>query len=179
MRSKRWISSFIIAVVLLLAGIPTNLLPPKQAQAQGSTGYEFVTWWGAQAPAGQFSDPRGLATGLDGSIYVVETRSNRVQVFSSTGAFLRQWGRLGNGDGEFGRPDGIAVGVDGTVYVADGGNNRIQAFTREGSFLRKWGSRGYGDSQFHRPTSALLGYILRFCSTRLYCSAWENKSLST
>jgi hypothetical protein len=27
--------------------------------------------------------------------------------------------------------------------------------------------------------SALLGYILRFCSTRLYCSAWENKSLST
>src|SRR5215471_8009342 len=72
-------------------------------------------------------NPRSLAIGPDGNLYVTDARQ-RVSVISPGGHILRRWGRLGSGAGEFrfvasndDRNDingKVTVGPDGAVYVS-------------------------------------------------------------
>lgn len=124
----------------------------------------FLRMWGRNGgdgtPGGgdgEFRKPMyGVAvapTGPGGAeeVYVADKENHRVQVFDTSGRFLRRWGgedcRPPAGDGRFCYPAGIAVGRTGAggayeVYVTDAGNNRIQVFTPAGAFLRKWGKDG-------------------------------------
>jgi|GEM_PF-6797232 len=89
----------------------------------------FDRKWGTQGSGdGQFSLPRGVALGSDGSIYVTDGDNNRIQKFTPEGVFVSKWGTWGTSDGEFNEPIGIAVASDGSVYVADTSNHRIQKF---------------------------------------------------
>ena len=87
----------------------------------------------------------------DGSVYVADTMNNRVQKFTSEGAFISKWGDKGTGDGQFKYPWGIAVSSDGSVYVSEQINNRIQKFTSAGVFISKWGTAGDNDGEFNYP----------------------------
>jgi DNA-binding beta-propeller fold protein YncE len=105
--------------------------------------------WGTPGAAdGQFDTPRGIAVAPDGSVYVVDTRNNRIEKFDAQGRFLLAWGGLGkveegSGDaGRFNEPWGVAVGPDGAVYVADTWNHRVQKFDPNGQFLTLWGVYG-------------------------------------
>jgi len=99
---------------------------------------------------GQFNAPRTIAMGLDGSLYVADSRNNRIQHITANGVVLQVWGTFGsiqegNADpGTFNEPWGIAVGPDGSVYVSDTWNYRIQKFTSTGVFVTMWNT--YGDS---------------------------------
>ena len=117
--------------------------------ACGSAG----TWGREDSGDGQFWRPYGVAVDGNGNVYVAEYYSERIQKFTSDGAFLAKWGSQGSGDGQFGGPQGIAVDGSGNVYVAEYGNHRIQKFTSDGAFLAKWGGpgSGTGDGQFDRP----------------------------
>src|SRR4051794_27375051 len=108
---------------------------------------------------GQLWTPQGVAVGSSGNVYVADWSNNRVQVFSSSGAFLRTWGwgvddgsnafqtctsscqagTSGAGDGQFDGPDTLAIDSSGDVYVADYANHRIDKFSSSGAFLRTWG----------------------------------------
>jgi len=97
--------------------------------------------WGTQGSGpGQFHDPRGIAIGPEGRVYVADGGNHRVQVFDAEGNFLRMWGTQGTGPGQFQEPWGLAVAPNGEVYVADTWNHRIQVFDSEGNFLRMWGT---------------------------------------
>jgi uncharacterized protein (TIGR03663 family) len=127
-------------------------LPSAQVWGQVGTG------------PGEFNHPRGIAVGPDGNVYVVDSDNYRVQVFDSSGTFLREWGTQCNlesghgcvdpdgsgplelGDGQFQEPWGIAVALDGRVYVADTWNHRIQVFDSNGQFITKWGQYGQTDT---------------------------------
>ena len=98
---------------------------------------------------GQFFGPVGIAVDGSGNVYV--TGLDRVQVFTSSGAFLRKWGSGSSGVGDFASSSGIAVDGSGNVYVADLEYNRVQVFNSSGAFLRLWGSRGNGNGQFASP----------------------------
>ena len=104
---------------------------------------------------GQFLAPRSIAMAPDGSVYVADSRNNRIQHFSSDGEVINTWGRyadVAQGDapgGTFNEPWGVAVSPDGTVYVADTWNYRVQKFTAEGEFISMFGSNGFGET----PTS--------------------------
>ncbi len=96
---------------------------------------------------GQFSAPRGIAVGPDGTINIVDQLNYRVQQFSPDGAFIRQWGGIGTGPDKFGQingyafgPTGLAITPDGTIFVADTWNHRIAAFAPDGRPLRQWGT---------------------------------------
>jgi uncharacterized protein (TIGR03663 family) len=94
--------------------------------------------------AGQnaLSDPKNVAVGPDGRIYVVEGKAARVTVFNADGSFATSWGGPGQADGQFQEPWGIGVAPNGNVYVADTWNHRIQYFDANGTFLGKWGKLG-------------------------------------
>jgi sugar lactone lactonase YvrE len=99
---------------------------------------------------GQFNLPRGIATGPDGSFYVVDTANMRVQKFDSSGKFVSIIGSgKGTDNGQFNPfsdtatgtgPGGIAVDKQGNIYVADTWNHRIQKFDSTGKFVVAWGA---------------------------------------
>jgi uncharacterized protein (TIGR03663 family) len=88
------------------------------------------------------SDPKNVALGPDGKLYVVEGRAARVTAFNADGTVAASWGGPGQGDGQFQEPWGVAVAPNGNVYVADTWNHRIQYFDPTGKFLGKWGRLG-------------------------------------
>lgn len=94
-----------------------------------------------QAP-GEFLMPSGVAVDRDGRVYVVDSLLCRVQVFDSTGAFVRQFGQPGQTAGTMARPRRIAVGPDGIIYVADALFNRVHMFDQQGRILMLFGGPG-------------------------------------
>ena len=109
---------------------------------------------------GQFSfqfqnsatDPQIAIDQSDGSVYVADTFNDRVQKFSSSGAFLDSFGTSGTAAGQLTQPQGVAVDpVTGGVYVGDA-SNRVQRFSSSGSFEAEVGlGGGAEDGQFNGP----------------------------
>ena len=127
---------------------------------------------------GKFNAPRGIAVAPDGSLYVADSRNNRVQHFASDGKLLQTWGTAGDiskGEspgGAFNEPWGIAVSQDGSVFVADTWNHRIQKFTADGKFVKMWGVFGQGDTpeSFYGPRGLAID-----SNQRLYVTDTGNK----
>jgi sugar lactone lactonase YvrE len=111
-----------------------------------------MVYGGQGGGPGQFEQPRDIAIGPDGSLYVVDSGNHRIQRLSTDGEVLNVWGSYGDVNltdapgGTFNQPWGITVDASGTVYVADTWNHRIQVFTSEGEFIEMFGV-------FDNPTS--------------------------
>jgi DNA-binding beta-propeller fold protein YncE len=119
--------------------------------------------------AGAMYNPEDVALGPEGNLFVVDVRNNRIDVFTTAGAFVRAFGadvEAGPGTGgvcttatgcELGAPTpaaggmsgptGVAVDPDGNVYVADYGNNRVDVFSTAGAFLYAFGKNVGGPGQ--------------------------------
>ena len=82
---------------------------------------------------------------------MADSANNRIQVFTSTGKFLRMFGSRGEGHGELKYPIGIALDVQDKVYVSESNNHRISVFTSEGQFVRSFGSKGKRPGKFQDP----------------------------
>jgi DNA-binding beta-propeller fold protein YncE len=99
---------------------------------------------GEGAGNGQFVEPSGVA--VDASthgVYVVDRGNNRVEVFSSAGAYVSQFDGSAAPTGVFSSPSAIAVDNSGNVldpsagdvYVVDTGHNVIDKFSSTGTYL--------------------------------------------
>ncbi len=138
-------------------GVGPTQLQTSSAQtdpyAKSKQALKAVTMWGSEgAQPGQFEAPRGIAVAPDGSIYVADSRNNRIQKLDPTGKLLLTWGSLGTLDaktanpGTFNEPWGVAVAPDGSVYVTDTWNHRVQKFDANGKFLAMWGTFGQAET---------------------------------
>ena len=101
---------------------------------------------------GQYNAPRGIAVAPDGTIYVADSRNNRIQHLTPDGTVLQTWGGFGDVSkgavpgGLFNEPWGVAVSPDGKyVYVTDTWNYRVQKFTSDGKFIKMWGYFGQAE----------------------------------
>jgi hypothetical protein len=92
---------------------------------------------------GAFQMPNAIAVSSEGMVFVADSKSDVVKVFSSSGAALQTIGGHGSGDGQFAFP--VAVAVDESrIVVGDQGNHRIQIFDRAGKFVSTFGSEVTG-----------------------------------
>jgi sugar lactone lactonase YvrE len=114
----------------------------------------------AGSGAGQVKGPAGVAIDSKGNTWVADSANNRVDEFSSAGAFVKAFGwgvsngkaeaqtcttsckagTAGSGNGELSEPSGLAVASSGNVWVADAANNRVQEFSPEGKYSLQVGS---------------------------------------
>lgn len=130
---------------------------------------------------GEFLYPVAVAEDDQGNLYVCEYGGNdRIQKFSSEGAFLLSFGGFGTGRGEFQRPSGM-VWYQGKIYVADAVNNRIQVFSSEGRFLQMLG-RSDEPLSLHFPYDISLGadgalYVVEYGACRISRISLEGKLL--
>ena len=127
----------------------------------------FVRKWSG------FWDPRGIDVGPDGNVYVANSGSNKVQVYTKTGTSVRTIGSGGMGDGKFSMLSHAAVDPSsGNVVTTDTGWNRVQVFTSTGTFVRKWGTAGSGDMQFNQPRGVAVD-----ASSNVYVADYGNKQV--
>lgn len=130
------------------------------------------------AGAGQVSGADEDAIDGAGDVWIADNTNNRVDVFSSSGAFIEtigwgvtngkaeaevctsscQAGIEGGGNGEFKHPWGIAINKSaGDVYVSDQGNNRIEELeVSTGKWVRSFGAFGKGEGQFNSPNGVAV-----------------------
>lgn len=106
------------------------------------------------ASKARFSDPFGVAIGIDGTVYVADAGdAQRIRAVTPDGrVFTAAGGDPGFADGvgaaaKFDAPSGLAVDTSGTLYVADTGNNAVRRVTADGrvSTLAGDGVAGYRD----------------------------------
>jgi hypothetical protein len=104
----------------------------KRIAGTGETGYSGD---GGPAVAAKFNGPKGIAYGIDGSLYIVDTENHvirRIDLKSGTIATVIGTGERGDGpDGnprqcKMARPHGVFL-HRGALYVTDSENHRIRA----------------------------------------------------
>jgi tripartite motif-containing protein 71 len=114
---------------------PGGQLLAKFATVGGTTGSYFT-------PA------KGIAVGVDGTIWVCEAANGRVLRFAADGQFIERVGA--SGAGQTIAPQGLDAAANGDVYVADG--DRIKVFDKNGDFVRQFGATGTGPGQLSKAT---------------------------
>jgi sugar lactone lactonase YvrE len=119
---------------------------------------------------GQMDGPIGVAIDGSGNIWEVDATNNRVQEYSSAGAWLKTIpGGCANSAipactavataGHFNFPKRIGIDGTGNVWVGDG-NNRVQEFNSSGTYLQTWPAAcagvacaaAYTNGSFDNPT---------------------------
>jgi tripartite motif-containing protein 71 len=106
----------------------------------------FMLKWGSDGTeAGQFRGPYGIAAEGDERydpkyIYVTDQGNHRVQIFTSSGEFVRAFGSYGSAAGQLRSPSGITA-EDGRSHIADTDNCRYVIFDINGRFLGHGGKR--------------------------------------
>lgn len=95
--------------------------------------------------------PTGIAFDADTKrLYVADTASHCVKVYTAEGRLLSTIGQRGAADGEFNFPTMLWLSDSGQLLVTDSLNFRTQTFDREGRFLAKFGRPGDGSGDAPR-----------------------------
>lgn len=109
----------------------------------------------------EFKSPFGVASDLEGFIYVADSYNHRVQTFGPRGEFVHMFGSHGDRKGEFNCPTDVAVSPNNRLVVCDNGNNRVQVFGRNGNFIAKFGREGAKNGHFKSPWGITVSTISR------------------
>jgi DNA-binding beta-propeller fold protein YncE len=101
-----------------------------------------------------FNNPRGLAIGLSGELYIADEQNHRIRRLNPQGTVstIAGNGSAGKADGDIqtgrlSRPHAVAIHpTTREIYIADTGNYSIRKITREGQLLTVAGSGEEGDT---------------------------------
>ncbi len=182
-----------LTAVLTIVAMVTVMMP---ASAFGAVTLTWERNWGSEGLGnGQFSYASDVATDKWGNVYVAggENGDHRVQMFSSTGAFIRSVGTVTTASTLLDKPRSVATDRWGYVYVGEKGNGgRVNVFFPElysGASART--IDGVGDGAISGPNAVATSldgsvyvndndnYIKRFASTGDYWGRWVSLGSST
>lgn len=131
----------------------------------------FVAKYGSTGTGpGQFQTPAAVSTAVDGSIWVADTRNNRIQRRAANGTWTAY---SGAGGVAFKLPWGVTVAPDGSVWVANSGRDQIVKMQPDGGLVYAFtGSElGGGSTNFDGPYKVAFGP-----NGRVYISdLWNNR----
>jgi subtilisin family serine protease len=105
----------------------------------------------SEETGGPLNYPTGVAVDPKGNVWVVDTKSDRVQKFNAAGEYLSHFGSGGTEPGQFDLPLDLETDAKGNIWVADSVNNRIQGFNPAGELLKVFGSKGSEPGQLKTP----------------------------
>lgn len=111
--------------------------------------------WGAFD--GQMVEPRGVAFGLDGVIYVTDRGNRRVQAFDRTGFFMVGSRSVDDTDPDLVAPTGVTCDRWGNVYVADTGAGEVVVFTPDLQVIARVGGGDLEPGSLRRPVDLTFG----------------------
>ncbi|MFQ5611626.1 MAG: PA14 domain-containing protein [Anaerolineae bacterium] len=97
----------------------------------------LTTLGGPGSALGQFLEPRDVALGPDGRLYVADTGNRRVQVFSPDYQPLAAWETAG--DQPLVEPLAVVISPAGEVWVLDSTEQWVYRFTPDGEFRDRFG----------------------------------------
>ena len=107
-----------------------------------------ITW----APAGELSEPSGLALTSDNVLVVADTGHRQVQRFTLAGAQAAPPFTLAEDQA----PLRVAVGPDNSIFVLTTAG-RVQQYSPGGELLTAWGLAGSSPSEFRFPLDLAVG----------------------
>ena len=119
---------------------------------------------------GYFEEPTGLTSNSQGLIAVSDYNNDRLQVFSSTGNFVRAYDFYAHGESRgkqicFISPTGLAFDPYGNVVVVEKGRNRISVLSPAGIILCSFGRYGSGQAEFRGPHGVSVDEMNRIIVT--------------
>jgi DNA-binding beta-propeller fold protein YncE len=141
-----WIVAIsLVAIILVVAAIMFGQQdgPPTYSTSFGSGQ--------ASNNEGDFNAPVGVTVAPNGTLFVLENKSSRIQQLTPEGKVLAQWGSVGAKDRQFDEPLRLAADSGGNLWVADTGNHRVQWFSAAGEWQGSFGSRGGEPGEFSHP----------------------------
>lgn len=128
-RRGRTLLAVVVALLAVgvVAGVVLTVVLPRgdAAGSDSSFGRRVLAFAGQGTGPGFLDDPRQVAVGPDGTVWVADAFDGRVVAFSFDGTFLRQFRVRPAGSPKL-LVAGLAVTADGLVHVSDTG--RIRTF---------------------------------------------------
>ncbi len=140
------------------------------------TGVSGYNGDGIPATEAQLAEPRDVAFGPDGSLYIADERNNRIRRVGLDGIITTVAGIGGpgayGGDGgpateaQLNHPYAVDVGPDGSLYIADSQNDRVRRVSPDGTMttFAGTGERGFSgdegpasEAQLNRPSGVAVG----------------------
>ena len=101
---------------------------------------------------GKFMSPSDLAFDCDGTVFVADTKRERIMAFSPDGKFKMEFEIKG-------QSAELEMGVcisRGFVYISDFWNNRIVVFCTTGEFVTSIGKEGSNPGEFDQPAGIAI-----------------------
>jgi sugar lactone lactonase YvrE len=133
----------------------------------GKNGDWILSWGSRGSGEGQFSTPHGIAISPKGEVFVADRGNNRIQVFDTSGKYVRQFSvnvpipadvkpSLGRGAGAganramSGFPDALCMtpGPNPVLFAVDLFPNRLYKIALDGTVLGVYGRSGKNLGQF-------------------------------
>lgn len=116
--------------------------------------YEVDASWPRKPAQFEWKAVPGIAVDKEDQVYVFTRSKPPVQVYKSTGEFVRAWG-----DDTIGNAHHLKIDHAGHVWVADIGLHVIRQFTPEGKLLRTIGlpgEKGQDERRLNMPTDMAI-----------------------
>ncbi len=116
-------------------------LRPMASSSTFAGGNTLVQDEGGPATSAWLIQPRGVAIGPEGNLYIADAGAHRIRRVGPNGIITTVAGNgslSSSGDGSsansagIGTPNDVAVGPDGSLYIVDGRNNRVRRVAPSG-----------------------------------------------
>jgi DNA-binding beta-propeller fold protein YncE len=118
----------------------------------------FIAAYGTagSSAAGQLNLPAGIDVAADGTIWVADTRNDRIQSYNPT---TTTWTVHTNASGlsNFSLPWGVTIAPDGNIWVADSGQDRIVKMTTTGTSIFAATGPDMGAGNLNSPAAIAFG----------------------
>lgn len=125
-------------------------VPPPYPRVNVAPWYEVDPSWPQKPAKFEWKAMSGITVDQHDQVYVFTRSTPPVQVYKSTGEFVRSWG-----DDTIGKAHHLKIDHTGNVWVADIGLHVIRQFTPEGKVLRTIGipgEKGQDERRLNMPT---------------------------